>query len=484
MKLSIRANLIWFFSSTIFIILLLFSLILYWNFQKNLVQTIDTSLLTTCKTIEKIVFNFTEMNSNNEHDKKSSEHNEITEISYSKKLIEAVDEILAPNGYKAQFLLLSENNPQIIVKSNFPGIFPHDSHVIETAKKHQYFFNEFDISETNQIRLINYLFKPSVSESYLFQLGLAMDAANKTLKNTRILLLLFIPIILIIVSFVGRLFVKKAFTPINSIVQKVNNITVKDLSLRIEDFQSKDEIGELVNTFNQMISRLETSFNQIKQFSSDVSHELKTPLTVLKGEIEVLKLSSRSIQEYENALPSLLEEVEKLQNMINNLLMISNLETQKQDKNYDLVNLNECILEAFDTVYKLAEIRNQKVEISDLPFCQIRGDRELLIRLFRNLLENAVKYTPEKGEIKLRLLEENTQIIIEVSDNGNGIETEHLGRIFDRFYRVDKSRNWGKGGSGLGLAIVQNIVQLHRAEITVESTPGSGSIFKVTFPKQ
>jgi len=441
--------------------------------------------------VEREVFatNLEVQNIQTEEHRESREHREHDErerekkITVKDKFLLVLNDYIVPNGFRAQFLMLNNENEEVKVlirTSNFPEYIPHDYSTLSSLLNGYYLLNNAYLPEKNMLRLLCCRWETLQKENYVLQIALPLDDMNKTLSRIKILLVSFIPVFLILITFMGMAFVKKAFSPIKSIVRKVNKITADDLSLRIDRFQSKDEIGELVNTFNLMISRLEGSFQQVKQFSSDVSHELKTPLTILKGEIEVMLLKTRSVQEHEMGLQSLLEEVNKLQNIINDLLLISSLESKTFNLVFSNINLNECIMEAFDMVYKLANAKEQKLEIVQLPACQIKGDGNLLIRLFCNLIENAIKYTPPKGIIKLKL-SINNHISFEISDNGIGIEKQHLDKIFDRFYRVDESRSLTKGGTGLGLAIVLKIALFHNADIEVESFINKGSKFRVIF---
>jgi len=483
MKISIRSQLVWLYSSTVFIILLVFSLVLVKNFHDSLIRTIDSSLFTAGITLNREVFKMDEAGELLVLHEEEEEDDE-EEKTIGQEFIEEMDEFIIPNGLWAQLVQIDPDESSLLVEKseNFSGEFSYSDKIISAALKKKIIYTSYTLENDIPVRVINYLVITPEQERYLLQIGLPRVDVNKTMLRTKILLISLTPILLLLITLVGVGFVKRAFSPIKAIVNEVNAITAEDLSLRIESLNSKDEIGELVETFNQVISRLESSFTQIKQFSSDVSHELKTPLTILKGEIEVMLLSSRSSVEYEKILPSLLEEVDKLQKIISNLLFISHLESPQFDIVFSDINLNECVMEAFDGLYKLALTKEQKIDLDELDFCQLSGDKHLLIRLFSNLLENAIKYTPHKGLIKISLHKNPQNIIAEISDNGIGMEKQSLDRIFDRFYRIDESRNSKSGGTGLGLALVQKIAQIHQAKIEVESNPGQGSSFKIIFP--
>jgi signal transduction histidine kinase len=261
----------------------------------------------------------------------------------------------------------------------------------------------------------------------------------------------------------------------------------------------KDEISRLIETFNEMISRLDRSFRQVKQFSTDASHELKTPLTILKGEVEVALRKERGSHEYEQILKSNLEEINRMSQIVEDLLLLSKADSGEIRLNKEDMNLNEILNEVVAHVNVLAQSKNLRIETSNhYEEIHIFGDPLRIRELFLNLIENGIKYTEEGGSIlilltKDTLVQDGKQsgraqgepgefVKIIVSDTGIGIAKEDQERIFDRFFRVDKARSREQGGSGLGLSICKWIVKAHRGEIEVESELGKGSSFIVKLP--
>jgi len=244
----------------------------------------------------------------------------------------------------------------------------------------------------------------------------------------------------------------------------------------------KDEIGELAETFNEMISRLERSFKQIKQFSSDVSHELKTPLTAIRGEIEVTLRKEREIEGYKNTLRSLLEETGKLERIVENLLFLSRMDSQGIRFSFRRFALDESLLEVFEKIEKIAERKNLHLILKKIQQVNVEGESNQIERAIANLIGNAIKYTPESGRIEMSLEKERDFAKFTIKDTGMGIPEDELPYIFDRFYRVDKARSRETGGSGLGLAIVKWIVEAHKGNIEVKSKVGEGTVFVVFLP--
>jgi signal transduction histidine kinase len=242
-----------------------------------------------------------------------------------------------------------------------------------------------------------------------------------------------------------------------------------------------------------MISRLDKSFHQIKQFSTDASHELKTPLTILKGEVEVALRKERAAQEYEQILRSNLEEINRMSTIVEDLLLLSKTEFEEVPLHKEKFSLTEILHDVVVQVTILAQAKQIHIQMSNPDGdIAVLGDALRIRELLLNLIENGIKYTPERGSVTITLeTEKNLDastgepigfVKMMVSDTGIGIEKKDQEKIFDRFFRVDKSRSREQGGSGLGLSICKWIVEAHHGEISVESELGKGSSFVVKLP--
>jgi len=413
---------------------------------------------------------------------KDDEYKEEIEI-IDEIFMEDFDELIRPAGFCGQLLNVKKpESPQIIARTdNLPDLeIPIEQDLIEKTIRIKSTSNRYYIFTSDDVKILNFYFYDFLDNHFLVQIAEPLTSLHKSLKRIRITLLIFSPIFLILLSLVGFILTKKAFAPVKNIVSEVKMITARDLSRRIQT-GSRDEIGELVTTFNDLISRLENSFEQISQFSHDVSHELKTPLTILKGEIEVILRQKREPEEYRKSIKNLGEEIEKLQNIIDNLLLISKLESKAQKIHFEEIDLNDVILEVFDDLLEMTKKKNQSLEMKNISSTIIKGEKELLERLFSNILENAIKYTPEKGKIIIEMKRERDEVEVAISDNGIGIKKENRRKIFDRFYRIEEARTTESRSSGLGLAISQKIAKIHQAEIKVKSEYGKGSCFTVDF---
>jgi heavy metal sensor kinase len=291
-----------------------------------------------------------------------------------------------------------------------------------------------------------------------------------------------VPLLLLVSVLGGYFILTKALQPVKAVVQTARKITTEDLSHRIDSKNRKDEIGELITTFNQMISRLEQSVMQLKQFSSDASHDLKTPLTIIRGEIEIALRKNRSSKEYIKTLTSIQEEAGKLETIIENLLFLSRIDSPAQSLSLKAVPLDEIILNVFEKAEQLANKKGIIFIIGEMAPTLIRGESILLNRLVMNILDNAIKYTPAGGRVEISLESAGKSVRLSVKDTGIGIPGESLPHIFDRFYQVDKSRTQRSQGSGLGLSIVKKIADIHGAVVEVNSQLNKGAVFQVIFP--
>jgi len=282
----------------------------------------------------------------------------------------------------------------------------------------------------------------------------------------------------------------RAMRPVKTITQAARTIGETDLNRRL-NMKSKDELGELANTFDAMLTRLQAAFERQRQFVADASHELRTPLTIVNLETNRAIASRRSPQEYQQALSIIRSENDFMTSLVNDLLTLARMDAGQTAIEKTQLDMSDVAVETVERLTPLANRNGVTLEAGNLPETQIFGDRQYLLQMLSNLVENAIKYTT--GDKKRVWVETGTTdgaAWVRVSDTGPGIAPEHLPHLFDRFYRVDKARTRDTGtesdpgvpnGSGLGLSIVQWIAQVHAGDVRVESTPGAGTTFEVRF---
>lgn len=316
---------------------------------------------------------------------------------------------------------------------------------------------------------------------YLVETGAPMDEVQADLWHWLVFLLTMLPLVVLVALAGGYVLVKRALSPVERIASSAERISSQNLSERLPVAETGDELERLSLGLNRMIERLDAAFQYSRRFVADASHELRTPLTVLRGEIEALVQEEQNPESRER-LGSALEEVERLTNIVEGLFAISRLDAGEAASEWVRFDLGHLATSTADQMALLAEDKNIQVTCSGSVGVCIEGDRARMKQVIVNLLDNAIKYTPEGGTVELTVTQQDNKAILEVADTGIGIAPEALPRIFDRFYRVEPSRTRNQGGAGLGLSIVKSICTAHKGRVEVSSTPGQGSRFRVELP--
>ena len=317
---------------------------------------------------------------------------------------------------------------------------------------------------------------------YRVEVGTSGAAAEDTLRHVLVMLAVGLPLAVAVAVAGGFVLVRRALDPVERITTKAEAITQHNLSERLPVVRSGDELERLSVSLNHMISRLEDAIHGSKQFVADASHELRTPLTVMRGELESLAQDPHLARETRETLGSVLEEVERLGEIVESLFALSRLDAGEAHAEWARFDLAELAATTAEQMSLLATDKNVSVECDSTPGVTVEGDRARLKQVIVNLLDNAIKYTPNGGRVRLSVRREGSFAVLDVADNGVGIPAEALPHVFKRFYRVDTSRSRAEGGAGLGLAIVRSICTAHGADVEVISTPGKGSLFRMRQP--
>jgi len=376
---------------------------------------------------------------------------------------------------------------------------PISLNALKNASKGMITFETHRSFENAPLRIVTFPVIENNHITKIIQIASSLEDVEDALNTLSIILMITVPLALMVASLGGQFLANKALKPVDQITKTARMITSQNLNQRINPPKVRDEISRLIETFNEMISRLDQSFRKIKQFGTDASHELKTPLTILKGEVEVSLRKERTPQEYEQTLKSNLEEINRMSQIVDDLLLLSKADIGEIRLNQKNINLTEILSEVVAQVNILAQSKNLHIGTSNhYEDIHMVGDGLRIRELFLNLIENGIKYTEEGGSIHITVTKdrsshtnnlsawaEGTQVEfakIVISDTGIGIAKEDQERIFDRFFRVDKARSREQGGSGLGLSICKWIVEAHGGEIKVESEFGKGSSFIVKLP--
>ena len=317
---------------------------------------------------------------------------------------------------------------------------------------------------------------------YLVQAAASLEGIEDALNRAGLILGVLTPAVFIISLLGGWFLVGKSLRPVDEMTRTALAIEHTNLDKRIAPPGSDDEIARLAGAFNEMIARLDQSFRQVQQFSADASHELKTPLTSIRGEAEVALMGDRSPEEYRKALKSIVEETERMSSIVENLLLLARADAAQIKVKRDRVRLHELLMDVYEQLEPLARRKRIELDVKRLDDAEVHGDSLWLRQITINLLNNAIKYTPTYGAITITLESSDEEARLAIQDTGPGIPREHLPHIFDRFYRVDSGRSRDAGGVGLGLNIARWAAEAHDGRIEVESEAGKGSTFTLVLP--
>lgn len=388
------------------------------------------------------------------------------------------------NERKAYYIRVLDRTGQILLetpdmslqfnRSDFAP--PPESGGISAPKTVKSIDNRYYMTQTSSVIIPG-------NKPYHLTIQMALDTEHhheiKIEYQIRLALIIFFGIF--ISAILGMFIAYKGMKPLRRVTSSIQSINVNQLHSRIDPSDSPAELTALVEAFNALLTRIERSFNQLKQFSADIAHELRTPIHHLMVETEICLSATRTIDEYQETLQSSLEEYSRLGQLIDRLLFLAraeNPETAIKPSTIDIEQEFNALLE----FYQLA-CEDKNMQLRALGSGKLSADPILFRRAVNNLLTNAIKHTDENGKINLIASENEKYHIIKVIDSGVGIDSEHLPNLFDRFYRVDYARSKQSGGHGLGLAIVKSIMDLHKGKVEVTSTPNQGSIFSLYFPK-
>lgn len=368
------------------------------------------------------------------------------------------------------FVQFLDNDNKLIDKSpNLKGFLlkPH-----EPEKDNQFVDTYLNKKPIRQIQIP--LFDKNKKIGYLF-VAMSLDEATLILTNLRNTLFIAFPLILVLLFFIARLIAGRSIKPVTLITETSSRITKDNLKDRIILPQNKDELYVLSKTINDLLDRIENAVEREKQFTSDASHELRTPLTVLKGTLEVLIRKPRNQTEYEEKINFSISEVNRLNNLVDQLLLLARFENQKQSLRIEQIYLNAIILDTL-SLYS-TKINEKKIDVSYdfLKDYFVTSDNYLVSTIVSNVISNAIKYSHENGEIVINISKKGSKTICSISDNGIGISAIDLDKIMNPFFRSNPTLHPEIKGSGLGLSIVERITRLLNIEFKIESELNKGT---------
>jgi heavy metal sensor kinase len=456
---SVRTRLTLWYAGVLALSLIAFALVIYYAAGNIFHERQDESLRSTAQTVASAY---------------------VEEFAEAHSLTKAGEIVLAEITFPNRYVQLTDNSGKPIAASaNLAGsTIALPATVFADARA-----RGFSHATVNGLRVTVVPLSPDQTLGYA-AVAEPLSVVEVGLRELRRDLFAGVFLVLLLASGGGYFLARKSLAPIALMNSQTQRISAENLSARLDLTNSRDELGRLATTINDLLARLESSFKEQQRFIADASHELRTPLAVLRGETEVALGKTRTIEEYQQSLSLIQDEAERLSRIVEDLFILARQPINTRAAlNKERVSLNDAVRDCARAAQVLAVRKGVRLKLeNDSPSIALNGDEELIRRLILNLLDNAVKYTPAGGEISLALARQNGSAEIVVRDTGIGIPEAAQPRVFDRFYRVDKARARAMGGAGLGLSIAQWIVEAHGGAITLASAPGQGSTFTVRLP--
>jgi heavy metal sensor kinase len=314
---------------------------------------------------------------------------------------------------------------------------------------------------------------------YVLLAAESLHSIKADLRVVRRVLYLALPLVLLVAGLGGFLLATRSLAPLCWMAEQTRNITDKNLHSRLDIGGAHEELRVLADSFNELLSRLDQSFETMRRFVADASHELRTPLAVIRGEADVALDHDRNSAEYKESLAIIQDEARRLTRLIDDLLNLARADAGHVNLRVEEFYLNDLLAECCRSVQGAATAKSIDVTCQSPGDVAYRGDPELLRRLVLNLLDNAIRYTPPGGKVSASLEAANGNLRLQVADTGVGIPPEAAPHIFERFYRGDQARSRQNGGFGLGLSIVKWIAESHRGTVELSNHPGAGTTFTV-----
>ena len=343
-------------------------------------------------------------------------------------------------------------------------------------------FETVDGLEEYPVRILTMPVMESKRLINLVQVGMSIRKIDETRVRFLLIMAGVLPLGLVLAASGGWLLAHRALKPVGRMTAAARRISAEHLSQRVDETGTGDELDNLAKTLNQMLTHLDAAFSQIRRFSADASHELQTPLTILKGELEVVLRSTRTPEEYRATIESALEEVDRIARLVDGLLLLARAEAGVLRMDRQEVDLGQVLEEVYHRLKPLADSHGIELRFGEIEPLHVQGDRECLQSMISNLVDNAIKYTGAEGRVTIGLQHDSRWASILVSDTGSGIPIEEQKHIFQAFYRSSEACALAERGTGLGLSIAQSITLAHGGTIQVESAPGKGSLFRVSIP--
>jgi len=459
---SVRVRLTMWYVLVFGVLLSGFSLAIYLALSKSLYSRLDLSLANAARTVA----NSFQIETNERGgDAEAGAHDTLSTLQL-------------PDVYLAIYQgdrLLASNYPD-----PQPPAPPVASATSSTADE-QFRFRTVDGFGEEGARQVVLPLKTSGGEYVIFITEPLHDPVEQ-LESIRRIFYFGLPAALLAAGLGGFLLARKSLAPVVAMSNQAEHISVRNLHERLRVRNDDDELGHLANVFNELLSRLDRSFESMRAFMADASHELRTPLSIIRGEADVALSQTRDSAEYQAALAIIQDEAKRLSRLVDDMLELARADAGQRPLRITAFYLNDLVDECCRAAQVLATQKGLSLKMEPAPDIAFQGDEDILRRMLLNLLDNAIKYTPAGGSVIVSLKQESGAVKISVSDTGIGIPAEVAPQIFERFYRISKARSRADGGSGLGLSITKWAAEAHKGSISVTSRVAQGSTFTVILP--
>jgi heavy metal sensor kinase len=384
-------------------------------------------------------------------------------------------------GVKKVFIRLLSLNGQVFSSSNmayWKDIRIHETAIKELLRGRSHVFETITIPQRKEKVRILYAM---LGRTVVLQVGQAMESYSRFLDAFKGIFITTMTFLIVVAAGIGWFMARQAVSGVEAVTRTAQKISGGTLEERVPVKARGDEIDQLAITFNQMLDRIQALLTEIKEMSDNIAHDLRSPITRIRGTAEVTLTTGKSLGEYEAMAASTIEECDRLLDMINTMLMISKAEAGVDHLTREEIDLAEVVQEACKLFEPTAEDKGIALSCLLPKESRFFGDTQMIQRMLSNLLDNAIKYTPPGGSVRVSVSENDGQVVVSVKDTGIGISPRDLPHIFERFYRGDESRS--QSGIGLGLSLARAIARGHGGDITTTSTPNQGSTFTITLPK-
>src|SRR5918998_3295941 len=458
---TVRGRLTLWYVSALALILVVFGVAVYVMLSRALHRRVDEALRSTLEISITSLTNDAEEGQSSQ----SAAQSTAAELSHPQQAMMIFD---------AEGRLLAEHPYEEDLHIRLPdlGSIPDDEVYLYTVAE------ESDADDRHRLAVRRVRIPPA-DTPYIILASQPLEAVEDELESLREILYFATPAVLLLAGLGGWFLARQGLAPVAAMAKRARQIGAGSRDRQLPVADPRDELGQLATSFNELLSRLDAAFDEQRRFMADASHELRTPLTVMSTAAGVtLKKGHREEEEYREALQMMAEQTRRLSRIVNDMFILARADAGHYPLQNRALYLNDLLDEVARAGGLLASDKDVTVELTNLPEAAFHGDEDLLRQMVMNLLDNAVKFTPARGVVRLSLTRRADEYLLSVSDTGPGIPAEARGHLFERFYRADQARSRAEdGGAGLGLAIARWIAQAHDGDLELADSDGAGTTF-------